>query len=67
MSSKRASICQTPFSFSKDENEDSTTVSYKIKFINRARFMASLSSNLVDNLAEGIHKIKWKYCDCFLE
>ena len=29
--------------------------------------MASLLSNLVDNLAEGIHKIKCKDCDCFLE
>ena len=24
-------------------------------------------ANLVDNLAEGIHKIKCKNCDCFLE
>ena len=24
-------------------------------------------SNLVDNLTEGIHKIKCKDCDCFLE
>ena len=30
-------------------------------------FMASLLSYLVDNLAEGIHKIKCKDCDCFLE
>ena len=29
--------------------------------------MASSSSYLVDNLAEGIHKIKYKGCDCFLE
>ena len=29
--------------------------------------MARLLSNLVDNLAEGIHKIKCKDCDCFLE
>ena len=38
-----------------------------LKFIDSARFMASSSSNLVDNLAEGIHKIKCKDCDCFLE
>ena len=29
--------------------------------------MASSLSNLVDNLAEGIHKIKCKDCNCFLE
>ena len=29
--------------------------------------MASSSSNHVDNLAEGIYKIKWKDCNCFLE
>ena len=29
--------------------------------------MASSLSNLIDNLAEGIHKIKCKDCDCFFE
>ena len=29
--------------------------------------MAGSLSNLIDNLAEGIHKIKCKDCDCFLE
>ena len=29
--------------------------------------MATLLSNLVDNLVEGIHKIKCKDSDCFLE
>ena len=29
--------------------------------------MASSLSNLVDNLAEGFHKIKCKDCDCFRE
>ena len=29
--------------------------------------MASSLSNFVDNLPEGIHKIKCKDCDCFLE
>ena len=29
--------------------------------------MASSLSNLVDNLAEGIHKIICKNCDCSLE
>ena len=43
------------------------TISYKVKFIDSARFMASSSSNLADNLTERIHKIKCKDCDCFLE
>ena len=43
------------------------TISYKIKFIDSARFMASLLSNLVNNLAEGIHKTECKDCDSLLE
>ena len=39
------------------------TTSYKIKFVDSARF----KSNLVNNLTEEIHKIKCKNCDCFLE
>ena len=58
-------------------------MSYILQFIDSARFMGSLLSNLVNNLPEGIHKIKckhrhddkkceifrikYKYCDCFLE
>ena len=51
----------------KDGNERVITVSFKIKFIDSARLVASSLSNLVDNLAERIHKIKYKDCDCFLE
>ena len=51
----------------KDGNESVATISYKMKFIDTARYMTSSLSNLVDNLAEGIHKIKCKDCDCFLE
>ena len=51
----------------KGGNESVVTISYKIKFIDGARFMASTLSNLVDNLTERIHKIKCKNCDCFLE
>ena len=29
--------------------------------------MVSSLSNLVDTLAEGIHKVKYKDCDCFVE
>ena len=42
-------------------------ISYKIKFINSERIKESSLSNLVDNLAEGIHKIKCKDCDYFVE
>ena len=58
-------------------------ISYILQFIDSARFMASSLSNLVNNLSEGIHRIKckyehddkrcetcgikYKYCDCFLE
>ena len=45
----------------------SKIISYKIKFIDSAKFMASSLSNLVDNLLKGIHKIKCKDCSCFLE
>ena len=31
------------------------------------RFMTNSLSKLVDNLTEGINKIKSKECDCFLE
>ena len=52
----------------KDGNDITVvTVSYKIKFIDSARFMAISLSNLADNLTEGIHKIKCKDCDYFLE
>ena len=51
----------------KDGNESVVTISYKIKFIDGARFMATSLSNLVDNLTEGIHKIKCKECDCCCE
>ena len=48
-------------------NATVVNISYKIEFIDSMRFMASSSSNLVDNLAEKIHKIKCKDCDWFLE
>ena len=48
-------------------NESVVTISYKINFFDSARFMASKLSDLVSNLAEGIHKTKCKDCECFLE
>ena len=41
--------------------------SYKINVFDSARFMVTSLSNLVNNAAEGIHKIKYKNCDSFLE
>ena len=37
------------------------TISYRLQFNDTAIFMASSLSNFVNNLAEGINKIKWKY------
>ena len=51
----------------KDGNESLETFSYKMKFLDSARFMATSLSSLVRNLAEGVHKIRYKDCDCFLE
>ena len=51
----------------KDGNETVKTISYKIKFIDSAWLMASLLSNLVDNLTDGIPKRKCKDCDFLLE
>ena len=41
--------------------EITITMSYKLQFIDNARSMASSLSNLVDNLAEVIRKIKCKH------
>ena len=41
----------------KIKNKD-LEITYKIKFINSYRFMASSLSKLVDNLSEGIHSNK---------
>ena len=67
----------------KNGEEITKNMSYILQFIDSARFMASSLSNLVNNLCEGIHRIKckfehdnkkcetcgikYKYCDCFLE
>ena len=50
-----------------DGNESVVKISHKIKFIDSSRFMATSLLNIVDNLTEGIHKIKCKDCDCFFE
>ena len=67
----------------KHGEEVTKNTSYLLEFIDRARFMASFLSNLLNILSEGIHRIKckfgysdkkcdtcgikYKYCDCFLE
>ena len=47
----------------KDGNQNIVTIYYK-KIIDSTRFMATSLSNIVDNLREGIHKIKCKDCGC---
>ena len=67
----------------KNGKENTKNISYRLQFIDSARFMASSLSNLVNNLSEGIHRIKckkyikyikyetcgikYKHCDCFVE
>ena len=38
-----------------------------MKFIESSRFLTSSLLNLVNNLEEGIYKIKCKDCDCYFE
>ena len=45
----------------KNIKEITKTISYKLQVIDRARFLASSLSNLVDNLPEEIHRIKCKH------
>ena len=42
----------------KNGKEITKTISYRLQFIDSARFMASSISNLVNYFAKGIHKIK---------
>ena len=67
----------------KNGEEIAKKISCILQFIESARFMASSLSNLVNNLSEGLHRIKCKlghddkkcetcgikckHCDCFLE
>ena len=50
----------------RDGDESVVTIFYKIDLL-IVQDLSQPLSNLVDNLTEGIHKIKCKDCDCFLE
>ena len=50
----------------KDGNESVDNISYKIKYTDSARFMATSLSNLVDNLAERFIKLNGKIVIVFL-
>ena len=45
----------------KNGEEATKNISYILKFVDSARFMASSLSNFVNNLSEWIHKIKCKF------
>ena len=48
----------------KNGKEITKMISYRLQFIDSARFMASSLSNLVNNLPEGIkHKTKYQHND----
>ena len=65
------------------EKKFQKNICYVLQFIDSARFMASSLSHFVNNLSEGIRRIKskfghddkkcetcgikYKYCDCFFE
>ena len=67
----------------KNGEEITKNICYILQFIDSTKFMARSSSNLFNNLSEGIHKIKcehgcndkncetcrikYKYCHCILE
>ena len=65
----------------KNGEQNAKNISYMLQFIDNPRFMTSSLSSLVNNLSEGIYRIKFehddkkcetwvikcKYCGCFLE
>ena len=51
----------------KKELDNDKSITYKIKFIDSFRFISSSLSNLVDNLAEGLHSDKSTDCKSCLD
>ena len=51
----------------KDDDDNITKISYKIKFIDSFRFMSSSLSNHVDNSSEGFHSDKCTDCKSCLD
>ena len=45
----------------KNETQIAKTISYNLQIIDSSKFMTSLLSNRLNNLAQVIYKIKWKY------
>ena len=45
----------------KNKEEITKTISYRLQFIDGARYMATSLSSLLNDLGEGIHEIKIKY------
>ena len=54
------------FPIEKEVTKSVVTISYEVKYIDSARFMATSLSNLIDNLTERIHKINVKIVIVFL-
>ena len=51
----------------KNGEEIIKNISYILQFVESARFMARSVLNLVNNISEGIHRMKYKHYNCFLE
>ena len=51
----------------KKELDNGKTITYKIKIIDRFRFMSSSLSSLVDNLSEGLHNYDCTNCKSCLD
>ena len=44
-----------------EKKKNTKNIYHIIQFIDSARFMANLLQNLVNNLSERVHRIKWKF------